>query len=142
MLRRRALLTAPLLPLAAVTGCAGGPAPEPAAQPLTVKVFLARDATDAQREGVDAALRGRPEAGRSVYVSPEQALAAFRREHAEAPGTLDSLAVGDLPASFVVELADRATLDGFAAAIRPLPGVDAVTPQRLGYDEVVRRSVG
>jgi cell division transport system permease protein len=92
-----------------------------------MSVYLADDATPAQRSAIEAALApGEVVAGRE-YVSKPDALARFKQTFSDLAGTIGGLDDNPLPASYEVRLrstpAARGSLDALAARLRAMPGV-------------------
>mgnify|MGYP001055409535 CR=1 FL=1 len=95
---------------------------------VTLSVYLKAETPAAEREGILAALRGRPEAAAFEFVSPEAALEKFRKLFPalrEVPGALDE---NPFPASVEIRMAeghrDPESVRRLAGEMERLPGVD------------------
>jgi cell division transport system permease protein len=97
---------------------------------VTLSIYLRGDATEAERNGVLGAVRGRPEAASQEYVAPEAALEKFRRLFPALREVPDALNENPFPASVEVRLAegyrDPDAVRRFAKEMEHLPGVDEV----------------
>lgn len=91
-----------------------------------VAIFLRRDVTAAQRDSVDAALRGSPLVRTAVFEGREQAYAKFKELWRDSPDLANEVQPGALPEAFRVELKDPATYDTFVAQLRALAGIEDI----------------
>lgn len=140
---RIAVLLAAVACLLAAAGCAddGDAARAPATaataeQGVEVIVFLAGEATEAERDGIRSALERMEADGRVVsfsYRSAEEALEMLR-ERLEDSSILDGLPENPLPASF--SAIAREPADDVAAELGRLAGVDPELGVRTGIGPV------
>jgi len=95
---------------------------------VTLSVYLKAETPAAEREGILAALRGRPEAASFEYVSPEAALEKFRRLFPALREVPEALEENPFPASVEVRMAqghrDPESVRRLAGELERLPGVD------------------
>ncbi|GID90938.1 permease-like cell division protein FtsX [Amorphoplanes digitatis] len=103
---------------------------------VEVKVFLNGDATDAQRDGLGAALRSSPMVRETIYESKAEAFARFREMWSESPDLIATVRPEQLPASFRVKLRDPEGYREFAARFGTRPGVDQIIDQRQLLEKV------
>jgi cell division protein FtsX len=114
-----------LLLLCLVAACSKTVVPAPA--PIThLTVYLANDATAAQRTAVESRVKTLPGAGVVAFVSHEEAYRRFKEIFKDRPDLVDVASPDNLPESYetvVTGTIDAATL----AELKELPGVDQVT---------------
>jgi cell division transport system permease protein len=95
---------------------------------VTLSVYLKAETSAAEREGILAALRERPEAASFEYVSPEGALEKFRKLFPALREVPEALEENPFPASVEVRMAeghrDPDSVRLLAGEMERLPGVD------------------
>ncbi|MFW6599395.1 permease-like cell division protein FtsX [Propionibacteriaceae bacterium Y2011] len=91
------------------------------------------DVTDAQRETIEATLRGNPEVAEVYHETKEEAYEQFRKAYEDSP-VLDTLTVDQMQESFRVKLVDPEQYMGVVGQVAGLPGVEAVQDLREYLD--------
>jgi cell division transport system permease protein len=95
---------------------------------VNLSVYLKAGTSEAERDGIATALRGKPEAASVEYVSTEAALEKFRKLFPALREVPDALEENPLPASFEVRMAegsrDPETVRRVAGEMKRLPGVE------------------
>jgi cell division transport system permease protein len=90
---------------------------------VEVQVFLRKDVSSGEEDALRGELSQMPEVVNLDYVSEQEALDEFGDTY---PDFARALSVGDLPASFKVELTDAKFAEEVAARMQGAPGVDEV----------------
>jgi cell division transport system permease protein len=95
-----------------------------------MRVYMNREATPEQIDGVRKHLASTPVLAKNTFVSPAAALRKFKRYFANLASVVDDLDQNPFPASFEIEVAREAiesrNFSARIAALRALPGVDDV----------------
>jgi cell division protein FtsX len=117
-----------VLAAAGLTGCTSKPAPvAPPPRPVDIVVFLRDDATEPQKQAIEAKLRALPGVVAVTFETHEQAYARFKEQFKNSPDLVAATRPEALPESFRLRLADGVTAEPIVARLRLLPGVDEVT---------------
>ncbi|MGX6603472.1 permease-like cell division protein FtsX [Micromonosporaceae bacterium Da 78-11] len=93
-------------------------------------VFLRPDATDGQRQGVEAALRALAGFTGLTYTDPDAAYRRLQQMMSAAPDFVSQVSPGALPGSFEVRMTDIAAVQRLRDDVDPiknLPGVQDVS---------------
>ena len=107
---------------AVATSCP--PQPTLTNQPGEARIFMKTDATRAQRDAVEARLRGwnlDP-----TFVDRQEAWRLFRIVYCAEPELLANTGPERLPESFIITLPSSVVFQAVRAEIQPMPGVDTV----------------
>ncbi len=95
-----------------------------------LQVFLQPQLADADRAGIEAALRATPAVEEFRYISSDAAAELFRADSAELGEVLGLLEDNPLPASYTVTIApamrSQRVLQGLSAQLTELPAVEGV----------------
>ncbi|CAI9410929.1 permease-like cell division protein FtsX [Aestuariimicrobium sp. T2.26MG-19.2B] len=94
-----------------------------------------QDATQPQKDAIQAALTKNPEVQQVHYESKQQAYDAFRETFKDSP-LLDTLTVDQMQDSFRVKLVNPEQYKGVVAEAGVMPGVQAVVDQHLILDKI------
>lgn len=85
--------------------------------------------TDEQRASIDASLKQLPEVKNVYFETEQQAFERFKEQFRNSPELVDNLKVGDIPASFRVQLKDASKYEVVASQFDGAPGVASVQDQ-------------
>ena len=94
-----------------------------------------QDATQAQKNAIEATLRANPEVETVYYESKQEAYDDYRRTYADSP-LLDSLTVDQMQDSFRIKLVDPENYQGVVAEAASLPGVQNVLDLHAVLDPI------
>jgi cell division transport system permease protein len=103
---------------------------------VIVRVFFDQNATNRQIEAVRADLVARPDVGKVVFVSKEDALRRMREKH---PELVKNLASNPLPASYEVTPMRAEQVEAVAGSLDPPPpGVEKVNYGKKTTDRILQ----
>jgi len=103
---------------------------------IEVAIFMKDNVTDAQRQNLDAALKGDPLVQATIFESKEQAYEKFKQLWRDSPDLVNAVKPGQLPESFRVKLKDPELYKQFAPKYQTTEGIDEVVDQRALLDKV------
>jgi cell division transport system permease protein len=103
---------------------------------IEVSIFLSKDITDAQRQNIDASLKGDPLVRSVDYENKEQAYARFKELYADAPDLLSAVKADQLPESFRVKLKNPEQYDQVFQKYKDTEGIDDIVDQRALLDKI------
>ena len=95
--------------------------------PVEMAVFLRGDATEPQRQAIEAKLRAIPGARAITFETHEQAYQHFKEQFKDRPDLVAATSPDSLPESFRLTLTDPVATQPQVAQVSALPGVDQVT---------------
>jgi cell division transport system permease protein len=93
------------------------------------------NATQDQKDKLEAYLKKLPYVQQVIYVSQAQALQQFKQGFSNQPGLTDVVQNGDIPDSFRVKLSDPSKANVLAQSVGSQPGVD----QAVNEQDILKR---
>jgi cell division transport system permease protein len=103
---------------------------------IEVSVFLRGDATEAQRQAIDAAISSNPLVEKRTYESREEALKRFQELWKDSPQFVDSVGANSLPESFRIKLKNPETYQTFTDQLKGMQGIDEIQDQRTLLEKI------
>jgi cell division transport system permease protein len=105
---------------------------------IEVSIFLSKDINDAQRQNIDASLRGDPLVRSVDYETKQQAYTRFKELYADAPDLLSAVKADQLPESFRVKLKNPEQYDQVFQKYKTTEGIDDIVDQRALLDKIFK----
>jgi cell division transport system permease protein len=104
---------------------------------VEVGVFLSKDATPQQREGIQKDLLAMPEVANVIYESKQEAYDRFKVLFADAPDIVENVTPDSLPESFRVKLKDTRQFRVVNDRLAGRPGIETIKDQRRFLNKVL-----
>ncbi|MEV6299558.1 permease-like cell division protein FtsX [Actinoplanes sp. NPDC051861] len=103
---------------------------------IEVSVFLAEDATEAQKSSINQTIESSPLVEEMKHETKEEAFARFKVLWKDSPDFVNSISPESLPESYRVRLTNPEQYSEFAKQIEGLPGIRQIIDQRTLLDKV------
>ncbi|WP_018348093.1 permease-like cell division protein FtsX [Longispora albida] len=109
---------------------------------VEVSIFLKKDATQDQRDGLRDLLKKDDLVASASYESKEVAYQRFKQQFKDVPELINSTPPDAIPDSYRIKLKDSEKTDQLIAGYRDKPGVDTIVDQRKLLDKLFKFIVG
>lgn len=103
---------------------------------IRVAIFMNDNVSEAERNGLDAALDSNPLVAEKKFESKEDAYKRFQELYADQPDFLKSVQAGQLPESFRVRLKNPEAYPQFKESITGIPGIQDIVDQGEMLDDL------
>jgi cell division transport system permease protein len=109
---------------------------------IQISVFLTKDATQTERDAINAQLNSLPQVDHVFYESKAEAYDHFKEQFKSVPQLVKNTDPSALPESYRVKLKDPKKFQIVASAVQNMPGVDQVAAEAQALKKIFRLFTG